>query len=247
MSLTSFLASFIAGSSSAAAERETQAGVTTPLGEGSPEDAQQFAAEVQLTESALAGSMTSAGAYTNGAQDSTCRRAVPAVNIVFLVDTLRLCRPAEARPVQGSWGHNCLQTMSDQRLLGLTETATGEICEKRTCESSQRRTKNEKKREQRAAALGDKARSDAVTQSASGFTGGNTCLCRETDGCLGDPPTPVLHSHFADVTLLCADGFEVSSHRALLAARCSFFEAKLTRPHWEARGADKASPKCTCV
>ena len=241
ISLTSFLASFIAGSSSGAPEREDLGGVTTPTGQGSVEDARRFAAESQVAEPPLAGATTSV-AYTNAMQDNAPRRPVPAVNIVFLVATLRVCRIAEAKPTQGSLDQSSLPPMRNQRLLGLADAASGAACDNLTHESSQS-WKEEKKREQQSA--GGLPISDTLTQSPSDCKGSSSCSCGKASASLGDLPTPVLHSHFADVTLLCADGYEVSSHRALLAARCSFFEAKLTRPHWEAREADKVRPTCT--
>ncbi|CDJ32700.1 LOW QUALITY PROTEIN: uncharacterized protein EMH_0047690 [Eimeria mitis] len=239
ISLTSFLASFIAGNPLAASERADQGVFAAPpvQGSGSVEDARPPAAENQLGESPSAGGMTSLGIQSNAVQDSIPRRAVPAVNIVFLVDTLRVCRLGEARRAEGSWGYNRLQPMCDQRLLGLADAATVATCEQPTYESAQGWKKNDTKSEQQSAAFGGLPTSDRVIQPDSDTRGGNSCSCIKANICLGDPP--VLHSHFTDVTLLCADGFEVASHRALLAARCSFFEAKLTRPHWEARKADK--------
>ncbi|CDJ49734.1 hypothetical protein, conserved [Eimeria brunetti] len=239
VSLTSFLASFIAGGPSAASERDDLSGVTTPPGQGNVEDFRPFASDSHQGEPPVAGGMTSLGANTNAAQDSIIRRAVPAVNIVFLVDTLRMCRLAEARLAHGSRGHNGLQQKSDQRLLGLADAAISPTCEQPTCASSHGWKNNGTKTQNEPAVVGALPTSGTVTQPDSDANGGSSCSCKQAGPCLGDPPTSVLHSHFADVTLLCADGVEVSSHRALLAARCSFFEAKLTRPHWEARDADK--------
>ncbi|CDI74183.1 hypothetical protein, conserved [Eimeria praecox] len=237
VSLTSFLASFIAGSSTAASERDDLGGAAAPSGQGSADDARPLAVESQLTDPPLAEGMAALSAYTNTMHDSIPRRAVPAVNIVFVVDTLRVCRLVETRRARGSWGHNGLQSVRDQRLPGLTDAATSPACEKLTCESSQSWEKNEMKNGQQSAVLGGLPTGDRVTQSPP--KGGNSCSCRTDSACLGDLPVPVLHSRFADVTLLCADGYEVESHRALLAARCPFFEARLTRPHWEAREADR--------
>lgn len=250
ISLTSFLASFVAGSSTAVHDREEAGGAASPGGNTGSDEGRQAVADGPTTDVGAVGATAAGAAFINPTADAVPQKAIPAVNVVFLVDTLRLCRFAEPRPTTAalhmpSHRSDCKQTVSeatrDQRSLGLSEANTARALGRPLFESFGNSPKTEAGPRHSFDSFGD-GRIKADSSSLTSVTGGGQrCSCMTGDEFLGVPQAPVLHAQFADVLLLCADGFEIPSHRALLAARCSFFEAKLTRTHWEAHGREKVS------
>ncbi|KAL8428546.1 hypothetical protein Efla_003317 [Eimeria flavescens] len=241
LSLTSFLSSFVVGGAHAVQHRGEGANPTNPAsGTGSDEGRQQPEADVH---GASADVVPAAG--PSQMPESFYQRAIPAVNIVFLVDTLRLCRFAEPSSAGPEPQITSQKWALHEVLLGNREHSPPGRSEASTAGAGARSAADDW--DSIKSELGLKHSSDssvdglsASWQSTSRLDLGRRCSCqRNIDCCSEEKPAPALHPHFADVLLLCADGVEIPSHRALLAARCSFFEAKLTRNHWEASGNDK--------
>lgn len=252
-SLTSFLASFLLGPSTIYIRGDTTAptsstGITASDDFGSSSLVDWSGASAGV---ASAGNVPSSSALSNSITENASSKPIPAVNIVFLVDTLRLCRFAEAgsplgtlqQPGQKSGSHRRGQVVKrDQRPLGLTDTAAPRAEVRPPFEGSDDRHKTVVDAKHSPQAPEDRQLESGVSHLADESGCGRRCMCTTSDACnLRQSSAPVLHSQFADVLLLCADGVEISSHRALLAARCSFFEAKLTRSHWEAHQSGKVS------
>lgn len=239
LSLTSFLASFLSGNPAATSERDDMGGATTPPVQGGMEEFRSLAADGQLNEFPLAGGAAPLSAFA--LPDNTHQRSIPAVNIVFLVDTLRVCRFVDTYPAHGKNNDDEQGHVRDQRLLGLADAAG--VVEEPFLHSLDDIHKSETSVLHQAAVFGDDCVSCAKDGSVSESRNDNLCTCGTASKHHGGCDVGGLHSQFSDVTLLCAGGCEIPSHRALLAARCSFFEAKLTRPHWEAQGPDKVSQR----
>ncbi|KAL8449330.1 hypothetical protein Emed_003211 [Eimeria media] len=244
VSLTSFLASFVMRTPPALQNRVEGVGVNPSAGGTGSDDGRQAPTDGQGVSAELA-----AGGAPAQAPESSHQRAVPAVNVVFLVDTLRLCRFAGAHVASSAsqasgpkWG------LYEEYSLNKSEDVQPE----NPAESTSRAAAwplIEKRESSRNFELGAKhflgSAEDNLTNGSkleSAPEYGQRCSCKTGNfSSAGDSSAPALHPHFADVLLLCADGVEIPSHRALLAARCSFFEARLTRTHWEARGNDKVT------
>lgn len=239
LSLTSFLASFLSGSPAAASERDDLGGATTPPVQGGIEEFRSLAADGQLNEFPSAGGAAPLSAFA--LPDNIYQRSIPAVNIVFLVDTLRVCRFVDTYPAHDKKNDDEQVHVRDQRLLGLADAAG--VVEEPFFDSLGDLHKSETSVLHQAAVFGDDFVSCAKDGSVPESRNDNLCTCGTASKHYGGCDVPGLHSQFSDVTLLCAGGCEIPSHRALLAARCSFFEAKLTRPHWEAQGPDKVSQR----
>ncbi|KAL8270431.1 hypothetical protein Esti_005660 [Eimeria stiedai] len=242
VSLTSFLASFVMRSPPAVQNRGEGAGVYSSAGGTGSDDGRQAPTDGPGVSTEFV-----AGGAPAQTPESSHQRAIPAVNVVFLVDTLRLCRFAVASvassasqssgPKRGLCEGPLLDKWEDSQLdspaESTTRVAAWPVAEKRECSR-----KFEHGTNQLPGSIEDSLTNGSKPESAP--EPGERCSCKTGNFCSsGDPRAPALHPHFADVLLLCADGVEIPSHRALLAARCSFFEARLTRTHWRAQGNDK--------
>lgn len=245
LSFTSFLASFVAGSTRSAQEREDLGGTSSPIGSAAPDEGRQI--DGQVADASPRGSTAISAPAQSPTTDPLLPKAIPAVNIVFLVDTLRRCRFAETRSApaasqamgqQREGKQSVPQAWRDHRLLGLSDTSAARVATHPLFEGFGKRGADA------AAAQFSFGSGGAVEESSclpSNPKPEPRCLCKTANESSAAARGPVLHASFADVLLLCADGFEILSHRALLAARCSFFEARLTRPHWEACRTDKVN------
>ncbi|KAL8454421.1 hypothetical protein Emag_001448 [Eimeria magna] len=242
VSLTSFLASFVMRTPPAIQNRAEGGGVNPSAGGTGSDDGRQAPTDGQGVSAELA-----AGGATAQTPESSHQRAIPAVNVVFLVDTLRLCRFAGANVVSpASQTSGPTWSLHEEIFLNKRE----DIQPGNPAESTSRATawplieKSESSRKSEGSTklfpsfIEDDLTNGSKLESAP--DNGQRCSCKTSNFCsVGDSSARALHPHFADVLLLCADGIEIPSHRALLAARCSFFEARLTRAHWEARGNGK--------
>ncbi|OEH75544.1 hypothetical protein cyc_03005 [Cyclospora cayetanensis] len=256
VSLTSFLASFVVGNPTGFTERgapdreENEGGSSAAsAGQGSRrEESRQSAADMLVSDVSTAAT-PGIGASVNAATAETnSHRAIPAVNIVFLMDTLRVCRFAETRPAtsasplrshQRDGRTGALQAGRDLHLLGFAGIATTGDTTGFPLGNPDNGCTQGTGIAHETASVGGGHGTEKCSQSLFKSEEDMECSCKTATACLSASHTPVLHSQFADVVLLCANGVELLSHRALLAARCSFFEAKLTRPHWEGRGVEK--------
>ncbi|KAL8434757.1 hypothetical protein ACSSS7_002894 [Eimeria intestinalis] len=235
VSLTSFLASFVMRGPPAIQNRGEAVGVN-PSGGTSSDDGRQAPAEGPGVSAEF-----SAGGSPAPTPESSHQRSIPAVNVVFLVDTLRLCRFAGADvassasqtsgPRWGSYEGAFLDKRADIQLENPAEPTA-------MPEKGESSRNFEPGTEHYLCSLEDTLTNGSKHETAP--ESGQRCSCKTGNFCsVGDSRAPALHPHFADVLLLCADGVEIPSHRALLAARCSFFEARLTRTCWEAQRNDK--------
>lgn len=246
VSLTSFLPWFLTGSASALQNTGDEAGATSSAGNAGSVESSQLTAEAPSVslDAAAGGSAITALASANSTAESFPNRAIPAVNIVFLVDTLRICRFAEPSPasLQSQVPGHCetLVTARGKRLMGFPEVSTDGATAWPSFESFGSNRKPKTGINLSSAVVGESQLDGSKFDTRHQSEGGGRCWCRAPDTWgLESSHDQVLHPQFADVLLLCADGFEIPSHRALLAARCSFFAAKLTRSHWDARRTDK--------